>query len=437
MQKTVAIVGRPNVGKSTLFNRLISSKTAIVHDESGITRDRLFDTGEWKGREFTVMDTGGFMNTPEDIFEEGIRRQVLATINEADLLLFMVDVMTGITEEDQQFAKIVRQAGTETFLVVNKVDNNERRNEIYQFYKLGFEKMFPVSSEHGGGTGDLLDEVVDYLNIEEEPDTEDDENIPAFAILGRPNSGKSTLLNNLLEEERSLVTDQAGTTRDATKTLYEKFDRKFYLVDTAGLRKKSKVTDNVEFYSVVRALKVIDNCQVGLLMIDAERGLESQDMNILNLLLDRKKGIVVLVNKWDLIDKETGTSKDFVAEIRKKTEPFTDYPIIFISALHKQRILKAIDAALEVHENRQRKIASKKLNDALEEITTKNPPPSEKGKFVKIKYVAQLKRTNPHFKFFCNFPQYIKEPYKRYLENELRKRFNFTGVPVTITLSKK
>lgn len=440
MKKTVAIVGRPNVGKSTLFNRLVRGRAAIVDDQSGVTRDRLFDIGEWNGQEFTVIDTGGFVHKPEDIFEESIREQVLETINQADVLFFMVDVTTGITEEDEQFAKIIRKAGTKTFLVVNKVDNNDRLNDIYPFYGLGFEELYPTSSEHGGGTGDLLDEAMEHLKPEkerEEEAEEDTEHIPSFAILGRPNSGKSTLLNNLLEEQRNLVTDLPGTTRDATKNLYNKFNRKFYLIDTAGLRKKRKVSEDVEYYSVVRAVKAIDNCDVGLILVDATRGLEKQDLSILNLLLERKKGVVFLVNKWDLVEKDTYTANEFAKDLKAETAPFTDYPVVFVSALQKQRILKAVDEAMNVYQNRARKISASELNRVIEEIIAKTPPPSEKGKFVRIKYITQLKRTHPHFKIFCNYPQYIPDAYKRYIENELRKRFDFKGIPVTLTFARK
>ena len=434
MGNIVAIVGRPNVGKSTLFNRLTESKEAIVDEESGVTRDRHYGKSEWNGVEFSVIDTGGYVDRTKDVFEEEIKKQVFVAIEEADSILFMVDVMNGITDLDEAVAKILKKTNKQVLLVVNKVDNTNRLYEANIFYKLGFKEIYPVSAISGSGTGELLDEVVKSFT---KPSNMEAEDLPKFAIIGRPNVGKSSLANILLGEERNIVTPISGTTRDSIYTRYHKYHYDFYLVDTAGLRKKGKVSENLEFYSVMRAIRAIENADVCLLLIDATRGIEAQDLNILHLIQRNRKGVVVLVNKWDLIEKDSNTSRQFIKTIKDKLAPFQDVPVIFISAITKQRIHKVLETAIRVYENRKRKIPTSRLNQVMLKEISKNPPPSVKGKFVKIKYVTQLPTLAPSFAFFCNLPQYIKVPYKRYLENRLREHFEFTGAPIQIFFRKK
>ena len=434
MSKIVAIVGRPNVGKSTLFNRLTESREAIVDEISGVTRDRNYGKANWNGVDFSVIDTGGFVENSEDIFEEEINKQVLLAIEEADVILFMTDVTCGIHELDETVSNMLRRVNKKVLLVVNKVDNGERLIEANEFYALGLGDYFPLSSISGSGTGDLLDAVVKCLpdeQNEEEPD------IPRIAIVGRPNVGKSSLVNSLLGEERNIVTPVAGTTRDSIYTRYNKFNQDFLLVDTAGLRKKGKVSEDIEFYSVMRAVRTIENSDICLLLLDASRGIEAQDINILSLIQNNSKGIIILVNKWDLIEKDTKSTIRFEQDIREKTAPFTDYHILFISATNKQRIHKILELVQKVHENRTRKIPTPKLNEVMLEIVRVNPPPSLKGKYIKIKYVTQLPTHTPTFAFFCKLPQYVKDPYKRYLENRMREHFEFTGVPIKIFFRKK
>jgi len=434
VSRIVAIVGRPNVGKSTLFNRLTRTREAIVSEISGVTRDRNYGKVEWNGISFSVIDTGGYVEKSEDILEEEINRQVLLAIEEADAIIFMTDVTAGIHELDKSVASLLRKSDKKILLAVNKVDNNERIGGIYEFYNLGLGDPYPVSSINGSGTGELLDDLVKSLL----PGEEDEElELPRVAIVGRPNVGKSSLLNSLLGEERNIVTPLPGTTRDSIYTLYNKYNYKFLLVDTAGLRKKSKIAGDVEFYSVMRAIKAIENSDVCLLIIDATRGIESQDINIFSIIQRNSKGLIVLVNKWDLVEKDSGTAKKIEKEIRSRTAPFTDYEILFISAINKQRIHRILDLVTKVNDNRRRKIPASHLNDIMLEVIKEYPPPSVKGKNIKIKYVAQLPSYSPSFAFFCNLPQYIREPYKRYLENRIRENFDFRGVPVKIFFRKK
>jgi GTP-binding protein len=434
MSKIVAIVGRPNVGKSTLFNRLTETREAIVDEVSGVTRDRNYGKANWNGVDFSVIDTGGYVEDSVDIFEEEINKQVLLAIEEADIILFLTDVTYGIHELDESVASLLRRSEKKVFLVVNKVDNGERLIEANEFYGLGLGDYFPVSSINGSGTGDLLDAVV--KSLPEKKDEEETE-LPRIAIVGRPNVGKSSLVNSLLGEERNIVTPIAGTTRDSIYTRYNKYNHDFLLVDTAGLRKKAKVSEDIEFYSVMRAVKTIENSDICLLLIDATRGVEAQDINILSLIQNNNKGIIVLVNKWDLIEKDSKTTILFEKEIRNKTSPFTDYHILFISAINKQRIHKILELVEKVHQNRTRKIPTPKLNKVMLEVIRVNPPPSLKGKYIRIKYIAQLPTHTPSFAFFCNLPQYVREPYKRYLENRMREHFEFTGVPIRIFFRKK
>lgn len=434
MSRIVAIVGRPNVGKSTLFNRLTESRDAIVDEVSGVTRDRNYGISVWNGISFSVIDTGGYVKNSEDIFEEEINKQVIFAIDEADVILFMVDVTSGIHDLDTSVADLLRKTGKKAVLIVNKVDNNERLSDAAEFYKLGLGDYFPVSSVSGSGTGDLLDFVV--RNLPEQPDEIIPE-IPRIAIVGRPNVGKSSLVNSLLGEERNIVTPLAGTTRDSIYTRYKKFNHDFLLVDTAGLRKKGKVSEDIEFYSVMRAIRTIESSDICLLLIDATRGIEAQDLNIISLILKNNKGMIILVNKWDLVEKENNTALQVEKEIRGKTAPFTDYPILFISATNKQRIHRILETVDKVNENRKRKISTSELNDTLLEIIRDNPPPSARGKYIRIKYVTQLPVYTPSFAFFCNFPQYIKEPYKRYVENRMREKYDFSGTPVRIFFRKK
>ena len=435
MGKIVAIVGRPNVGKSTLFNRLTERKEAIVDEVSGVTRDRLYGRSNWGGRDFSVIDTGGYVRGSDDIFEDEIRKQVVIAIEEADIILFMLDVTTGMTDLDMEVAKMLRKIKKPVFVVSNKVDNNERQALSSEFYKIGLGEVYSVSAINGSGTGDLLDDVIAKMG--EGSDQEEEEDLPKITIAGRPNVGKSSMVNALLGAERNIVTDIAGTTRDAIGTRYNAFGFDFILVDTAGLRKKGKVTENLEFYSVLRSIRAIENSDVVLVMIDAEEGLQAQDMNIVHIAQKNQKGIVVLVNKWDLIKKETNTARDFEEAIRKKLAPFNDVPVLFVSVLEKKRVLKALEEALQVYQNLKRRIPTRKLNDSLLPVIEKNPPPATKGKYVKIKYITQLPTKGPCFAFFCNLPQYVKDPYKRYLENQLREKFNFTGVPLRIFMRKK
>ena len=434
MGNIVAIVGRPNVGKSTLFNRLTESKEAIVDEVSGVTRDRHYGKSEWNGREFSVIDTGGYVTHAEDVFEEEIRRQVLLALDEANVILFLVDVESGITDLDEAVAGMLRRIDKPVLLAVNKVDNNQRRYDANEFYKLGLGDIWSISSISGSGTGDLLDELVNHFSKE---DSLYDEDIPKFAIVGRPNVGKSTLINTLIGEERNIVTPIAGTTRDSILTRYTKFNHDFYLIDTAGLRRKGKVTENLEFYSVLRSIRTIEFSDVCLLLIDATRGIEGQDQNILNLIIRNRKGAVILVNKWDLVEKDHKSTEKFTDEIREKTAPFQDVPIIFISAINKQRVFKVLETAMEVYRNRIQKIQTSVLNQYMLDVIGEYPPPAHKGKYVKIKYVTQLPTHAPSFAFYANLPQYIRDPYKRYLENKMRKKFNFTGVPIQIFFRRK
>lgn len=434
MGSIVAIVGRPNVGKSTLFNRLTESHEAIVDEISGVTRDRNYGKANWNGKDFSVIDTGGYVEKSEDIFEGEINRQVLLAIEEADIILFMTDVTQGIHELDWAIANMLRKTNKKVMLVVNKVDNYERRLDAAEFYVLGLGDYFAVSSINGSGTGELLDAVTSALPEERE---KEEPELPRIAIVGRPNVGKSSLVNSFLGEERNIVTPIAGTTRDSIYTRYNKFNHDFLLVDTAGLRKKGKVSEDIEFYSVMRAVKTIENSDVCLLMLDATRGIEAQDVNILSLIQRNSKGLIVLVNKWDLIEKDSNTAKRFEQEIRNKTAPFTDYDVLFISATNKQRIHGILDLVEKVNNNRTRKISTAKLNEVMLEAVRVNPPPSLKGKYVKIKYVTQLPTYSPSFAFFCNLPQYVKDPYRRYIENRLRENFELTGVPIKVFFRKK
>ncbi|MEZ4990562.1 MAG: ribosome biogenesis GTPase Der [Saprospiraceae bacterium] len=434
MNNIVAIVGRPNVGKSTLYNRLIGERQAIIDDISGVTRDRQYGSSFWNGKTFTVVDTGGFVHGSEDIFESAIRGQVNIAIDEAAVIIFMVDVSTGITDLDEEIADMLRRTEKPVFLAVNKVDSAEKQMEANEFWSLGFEETYFLSSMTGSGSGDLLDAVVDKLPEEEEAV---DGQLPRFAIVGQPNVGKSSFTNALLGEERNIVTDIAGTTRDSIHSKYSKFGKEFLLIDTAGLRKKAKVHENLEFYSVMRAIKAVEEADVCLILVDAQTGVEAQDMNILRLAQRRNKGVVILVNKWDLVAKETNTARDMEQEIRNKIAPFTDVPILFISVHEKQRIFQAIEAALEVYENRNRKIKTSELNEIMLEAVARRPPPAYRGRLIKIKYVSQLPTYYPAFAFFCNHPKHIREAYKNYLENQLRKNFNFTGVPIGIFFRQK
>jgi GTP-binding protein len=434
MGNIVAIVGRPNVGKSTLFNRLTESREAIVHESSGVTRDRHYGKSIWNGIEFSVIDTGGYVEGSDDVFEEEIRKQVLLAIEEADVLLFVVDVRDGLNDLDKEVADLLRRSKKKTLVVVNKVDQSLQQYSGDVFYSLGLGELYKISSMNGSGTGELLDEVVRILDAgptEELPD------LPRFAVVGRPNVGKSTLINALLGEDRHIVTPIAGTTRDSIFTRYNKFNHDFFLVDTAGIRKKGKVTENIEFYSVMRSIRTIEYSDVSLLMIDAVHGLESQDLAILSIIHKNHKGLVMLVNKWDAVEKTTNSARDYEAKIMEKIAPFRDLPILFISAINKQRIHKVIETAMTVYNNRRKKIPTSQLNEVMLKVIEDYPPPAVKGKYVKIKYVTQLPTHAPSFAFFCNFPQYVKEPYKRYLENKLRQNYDFNGVPIQVFMREK
>jgi GTP-binding protein len=432
---TVAIVGRPNVGKSTLFNRLLEQRKAIVEDTPGVTRDRQYGMAEWNGKTFNVIDTGGFVPDTEDIFEREIRKQVRIAMEEANCILFMVDVATGITNLDDAMADILRRSTKPVLVVVNKVDNNDRQLEASEFYSLGFENLYFVSSISGSGTGELLDAVTDL--IKDEDTVDEGAGLPKFAIIGQPNVGKSSLLNALVGEERTIVSEIAGTTRDTIHTKYNLFQKEFMLIDTAGIRKKAKVHEDIEFYSVIRAIKALDEADVCLLLIDAEKGIGAQDLNIFSLAVRKGKGIVVLVNKWDLVEKVTNTARDYEKNLKQRFAPVSDVPILFISVKDKTRIHKAIETALEVYDNRQRKVPTSQLNDIMLKAIEAYHPPVVRGTPVRIKYITQLPTVVPSFAFFCNFPDDIKTPYKNYLENQLRAHFKFTGVPVRIFFRKK
>jgi GTP-binding protein len=434
MGNIVAIVGRPNVGKSTFFNRLTETRQAIVDEVSGVTRDRHYGKVIWNGQEFSIIDTGGYVTQSDDVFEAEIRKQVLLAIEEADVVVFLVDVISGITDLDQTIAEMLRKIKKPVLLVVNKVDNSSRLFDATEFYGLGLGDYFALSSINGSGTGDMLDKLVSMFEKREE---EEQEEIPKIAVVGRPNVGKSSLVNALIGEERNIVTPISGTTRDSIHTRYNKFNHDFYLVDTAGLRKKGKVREDLEFYSVMRSVRAIEHADVCLMLIDATIGIEGQDVNIFHLIERNRKGVVVLVNKWDLVDKETMTMKTFEEQIRKRLEPFVDVPILFVSALTKQRIHKALELAIKVYQQRRIRIPTSRLNAVMQQVIEENHPPAVKGKFIRIKYVTQLPTHAPAFAFYCNLPQYIREPYKRYLENQIRKHFDFTGVPIRIFMRKK
>ncbi len=435
MGNIVAIVGRPNVGKSTLFNRLVGQKDAIVDEQAGVTRDRHYGKAEWSGAEFTVVDTGGFIVNSDDIFEEEIRKQVVLAVEEANVILFLVDIGSGITDLDASVAALLRKSKKPVILVANKVDTFELQYQASEFYKFGLGEVFTISSMNGSGTGDLLDELVKKLPAP--PVEEDTSALPRIAIVGRPNVGKSSLTNALLGEERNIVTPLAGTTRDSIYSRYNKFGFDFFLIDTAGLRKKGKVTENLEFYSVMRAIRTIEHSDVCLLMIDATQPMEAQDVNILRLIQRNNKGLVILVNKWDLVEKDTHSTKIYTENIFRKIAPFTDVPVIFISAMTKLRIQKVLETAIEVFENRKRRISTSQLNEIMLKEIEANEPPATKGKQIKIKYVTQLPTNFPSFAFFCNMPQYVKDSYKRFLENRLREHFKFTGNPIQVFFRQK
>ncbi|MCB0738896.1 MAG: ribosome biogenesis GTPase Der [Bacteroidetes bacterium] len=437
MAGIVAIVGRPNVGKSTFFNRMVGARDAIVDDVSGVTRDRHYGTSEWNGVEFTVIDTGGYVESTDDVFEIEIKKQVLLALEEADVVLFMVDVRTGLTAEDQDFARIIRGVNKPVFIAANKVDNHDQAYQAAEFYKFGFDKLFTVSSITGSGNGDLLDEIVEELKNVETQVEKIDETLPKFCVIGKPNVGKSTFVNALLGVERNIVADIPGTTRDSIYTLYNKYGKSFYLIDTAGLRKKKVVHEDIEFYSVMRAIRALEESDVAFIMLDANEGLTSQDLNIIGLALKRKKGMVILMNKWDLSEKETNTIKELTEQLKKKMAPFTDVPILFTSAKEKTRIFKALEKGMQVAESRQQKLSTSKLNEWLEQTIAKYPIPSYGGRAVKIKYMTQLPTPTPVFAFFCNMPSYVIDSYKRYLENQLRASFNFEGVPIKLVFKKK
>ena len=437
MSFTLAIVGRPNVGKSTFFNRLLEERKAIVDDTSGVTRDRQYGVTDWNGKTFNVIDTGGFVPGSEDIFEREIAKQVLVAVEEAHAIIFMVDVTTGITNLDEAMADLLRRSDKPVFLAVNKVDNNERMMEASEFYQMGFENIFFLSSISGSGSGELLDAVTKIIKEDSSEDINEISGLPKFAIIGQPNVGKSSLLNALISEERTIVSDIPGTTRDTIHTHYKLFQKEFILIDTAGIRRKSKVDEDLEFYSVIRAIKAMDEADVCLLLIDAVKGITAQDLNIFSLASRKGKGIVVLVNKWDLVDKQTNTSKEYEEELKKRFAPFSDIPVLFISAKEKTRIFKGIETALEVYENRKRKVSTSELNEVMQKALQSYHPPVVRGHPIKIKFVTQLPTPVPSFAFFCNFPDDIKPPYKNYLENQIRENFNFKGVPVRIFFRKK
>ncbi|WP_374442461.1 ribosome biogenesis GTPase Der [Epilithonimonas sp.] len=435
MSNIVAIVGRPNVGKSTLFNRLLERREAIVDSTAGVTRDRHYGKSDWNGVEFTVIDTGGYEVNTEDVFQEEISKQVQLAIDEATSIIFMLNVEEGLTDTDYEIYEMLRRSNKPVYITVNKVDSAKEELAATEFYQLGIEEYFTLSSATGSGTGELLDKIVQDFPTTDYKDPF--EGLPKITIAGRPNVGKSTLTNALLDVERNIVTDVAGTTRDSIQTLYNKFGHEFVLVDTAGMRRKSKVNEDLEFYSVMRSIRSIEYSDVVIIMVDATLGWESQDMNIFGLAQKNRKGIVILVNKWDLVEKETNTTRDFEAAIRHKIGQFSDIPILFISALTKQRILKAVEVAMQVYEDRKKKIKTSKLNEVMLPVFEATPPPAIKGKYIKIKYCVQLPTPSPQFVFFCNLPQYVKEPYKRFTENQLRKHFGFTGVPIEVYFRQK
>jgi GTPase len=435
MSFTVAIVGRPNVGKSTFFNRLLEQRKAIVDDTSGVTRDRQYGISDWNGKTFNVIDTGGFVPQSDDIFEKEIKKQVLIALEEASAIIFMVDTSTGITTLDEAMADVLRRTEKPVLLAVNKVDNSERLLEATEFYSLGFEHIYFISAMTGSGSGELLDDLTNM--IKDKPEETEEAQLPKFAIIGQPNVGKSSLLNALTGQERTIVSNIPGTTRDSIHTHYNLFQKEFVLIDTAGIRRKTKVHEDLEFYSVIRAINAMDEADVCLLLLDAEKGITAQDLNIFSLVIKKGKGILILVNKWDLLEKETNTAKEYEKELMKKLAPFTDVPVLFISATEKTRIHKAIEIALEVYANRQRKVATSKLNDIMLKAVEAYHAPVVRGHSIKIKYVSQLPTNTPSFAFFSNFPDDIKQPYKNYLENQLRKNFNFTGVPIRIFFRKK
>ena len=434
MSNIVAIVGRPNVGKSTLFNRMIKRREAIVDAVSGVTRDRHYGKSDWNGKEFSLIDTGGYIVGSDDVFEKEIDKQVELAIDEADAILFVVDVESGITGMDEDVAKLLRRVDKPVLLVVNKVDAANRLHDAAEFYSLGLGEYFPIASINGSGTGDMLDALIEALPEAEEVE---EENLPRFAVVGRPNAGKSSLINALIGKDRYIVTDIAGTTRDSIDTKYNRFGFEFNLVDTAGIRRKAKVKEDLEFYSVMRSIRAIEHSDVCLLVVDATRGFDAQVQNIFWLAEKNNKGVVILVNKWDLVEKDTSTVKEFEQHIREQIQPFTDVPIVFISVLTKQRIYKAIETAVQVYKNRSNRISTSKLNDVMLNIIERTPPPAYKGKYVKIKFCTQLPTGYPQFAFFANLPQYVREPYKRFVENKLREQFDFNGVPVTVYFRKK
>ncbi|RZA01196.1 MAG: ribosome biogenesis GTPase Der [Sphingobacteriaceae bacterium] len=433
MSNIVAIVGRPNVGKSTLYNRLTESRKAIVDDFSGVTRDRHYGKAEWLNHQFTLIDTGGYVANSTDVFEAAIREQVIIAIEEASVILFVVDVTTGITDLDDEIASLLRRSKKPVFVVVNKLDNNVQLSDATVFYSLGLGEIYTISSMTGSGTGELLDEVVKHF----EDEVLEDNTRPKFAIVGRPNVGKSSIINSLIGKDRNIVTPIAGTTRDSIHIHYNQYGHDFMLIDTAGMRKKTKVKENIEFYSVMRTIKALEEADVIILMIDAVEGIESQDINIFHLAEKNKKGIMVVVNKWDLIEKNNKTIKVFEDMIKQKTAPFTDVPIVFTSVTEKQRVLKVLDVAQQVYDNRARKISTSKLNEVMLPIIENYPPPSLKGKYVKIKYITQIAGSSPMFAFFCNLPQYVKEPYYRFIENKLRENFDFSGAPIQVWFRQK
>ena len=435
MSNIVAIVGRPNVGKSTLFNRMVESRQAITDATAGVTRDRHYGKCEWGGLEFSVIDTGGYVTNSDDIFEGEIRKQVKLAVDEADVILFLTDVMGGVTDLDDDVAELLRKSRKPVVLAVNKVDNVDRQYLTGEFYSLGLGEIYAISAVNGSGTGDLMDAIVEKFDRNKPADEVRD--LPNIAVVGRPNAGKSSFINALLEQERNIVTDIAGTTRDSINTVYNKFGFEFNIIDTAGLRKKNKVEENLEFYSVMRAIRTIEESDVCFLIVDATLGLESQDLNIFSLIVKNRKGVVILINKWDLIEKEKNTMEEYEAAIKAKLAPFNDVPVLFISALTKQRVFKAVETAMQVYKNRKQKIPTAKLNEVMLAAIENYPPPTVKGKYIRIKYVTQLPTPSPQFAFFCNLPQYIRDPYRRYLENKMRENFDLQGVPVQIYFREK
>lgn len=434
MSNLVAIVGRPNVGKSTLFNRIVGEKKAIIDDISGVTRDRIYGESIWNGRQFSIVDTGGFVKNSDDVFESRIREQVEIAIEEADVIIYMVDVTTGITDLDNDVARMLRAVDKPVILVVNKVDNFSRQLDANEFWSLGFDRTYFMSSLTGTGSGEVLDDLVELLPPEVEKEEKD---IPRLAIIGQPNVGKSSMINALLDTERNIVTDVAGTTRDSIHSYYNKFGKELYLIDTAGIRKKARVHEDLEFYSVMRAIRAIDESDVCVLMIDAQMGIEAQDMKLFRIAQTRKKGIVVAVNKWDLIEKTTNTALEFETEIKYRLQPFDDVPVLFTSAMEKTRIMKLLDTCMEVYQNKSQKIKTSKLNQIMLPIIERTPPPTYRGNFIKIKYINQLPLSYPAFAFFCNHPREVKESYRLFLENQMRSVFDFTGVPIAIVFKQK